>query len=138
MKKLNKQLLSEELEKFKLINEYNFYVGEELETADDLLLDEDDEEEASDPLADEIDDLPADDSKSNSGDEESEGEDDLDIDSLEADIDTDEEGDIDSLEADIEGALNIGMNAIHFIAHGEDHHSKCKIIHDLDELLNFL
>jgi len=44
----------------------------------------------------------------------------------------------DSLEADIEGALNIGMNAIHFIAHGEDHHSKCKIIHDLDELLNFL
>ena len=34
----------------------------------------------------------------------------------------------DSLEADIEGALNIGMNAIHFIAHGEDHHSKCKII----------
>ena len=101
MKKLNKQLLSEELEKFKLINEYNFYVGEELETADDLLLDEDDEEEVSDPLADEIDDLPADDSKSNSGDEES--EDDLDIDSLEADIDTDEEGDIDSLEADIEG-----------------------------------
>ena len=44
----------------------------------------------------------------------------------------------DSLEADIEGALNIGMNAIHFIAHGEDHRSKCKIIHNLDELLNFL
>jgi len=44
----------------------------------------------------------------------------------------------DSFEADIEGALNIGMSAIHFIANGEDHHLKCKIIHDLDELLNFL
>jgi len=44
----------------------------------------------------------------------------------------------DSLEADIEGALNVGMNAIHFIAHGENIHSKCKIINDLDELMNLL
>ena len=44
----------------------------------------------------------------------------------------------DSLEADIEGALNVGMNAIHIITHGEDLHSKCKIIHDLDELLSLL
>ena len=44
----------------------------------------------------------------------------------------------DSLEADIEGALNAGLNAIHFIAHGERIHNKCKIIHDLDELIGIL
>jgi FMN phosphatase YigB (HAD superfamily) len=44
----------------------------------------------------------------------------------------------DSFEADIEGAMNVGMNAIHFIAHDENIHSKCKIINDLDELMNLL
>ena len=42
------------------------------------------------------------------------------------------------IEADIEGALNAGLNAIHFIAHGERIHNKCKIIHDLDELIGIL
>ena len=44
----------------------------------------------------------------------------------------------DSYEADIEGALNVGLNAIHFIAHGEKAHNKCIIINDLAELLEIL
>ena len=44
----------------------------------------------------------------------------------------------DSYEADIEGALNVGLNAVHFIAHGEKVHDKCAIINDLSELLEIL
>ncbi len=45
----------------------------------------------------------------------------------------------DSLEADIEGALKVGMQAIHFNSHAEEEHKKCPIIYslaDLDFLIN--
>ena len=44
----------------------------------------------------------------------------------------------DSYEADKEGALNAGLNAVQFIAHGEKVHNKCAIINDLSELLEIL
>ena len=43
----------------------------------------------------------------------------------------------DSLEADILGALNIGMQAIHFNSHDEPMHDHCPIVQNLDEI-NFI
>lgn len=43
----------------------------------------------------------------------------------------------DSLEADVEGALNVGMQAIHFNSHTEEEHQKCPIVYSLADL-NFL
>ena len=40
----------------------------------------------------------------------------------------------DSLEADILGALNIGMQAIHFNSHDEPIHDHCPIVQNLDEI----
>ena len=40
----------------------------------------------------------------------------------------------DSLEADILGALNIGMQAIHFNSHDEPTHDHCPIVQNLDEI----
>jgi len=40
----------------------------------------------------------------------------------------------DSFEADILGALNQGMQAIHFNSHNEEVHSKCPIVYSLAEL----
>jgi len=40
----------------------------------------------------------------------------------------------DSFEADILGALNQGMQAIHFNSHNEEIHSKCPIVYSLTEL----
>lgn len=90
MKKTNKkELLNEELKRFRQINEYDFYVGEDFKDYDnpeDLILGEEGEEEED--LG--IEDLPADDSKTadaeagaedlggeEMGDEELGGEDDL-------------------------------------------------------------
>lgn len=61
MKKMSKELLNEELKRFRQINEYDFYVGEDYKDYDnpqDLILGEEGEE---DDLG--IEDLPADDSK---------------------------------------------------------------------------
>lgn len=44
----------------------------------------------------------------------------------------------DSLEADIQGALKLGMQAIHFNSHNEDHHNECVIIDHLSDLTNLL
>jgi putative hydrolase of the HAD superfamily len=44
----------------------------------------------------------------------------------------------DSLEADIQGALKLGMQAIHFNSHNEDHHNECLIIDQLSDLTNLL
>tara|TARA_B100000768_G_scaffold157113_1_gene155012 strand:+ start:395 stop:1087 length:693 start_codon:yes stop_codon:yes gene_type:complete len=44
----------------------------------------------------------------------------------------------DSLEADIQTPLKIGMQAIHFNSHKEDHHSECLIINRLNDLTGFL
>jgi hypothetical protein len=60
-KKLNKELLNEELKRFKLLNEYDFYVGEDYDdydNPDNLILGEEGEEN---DLG--IEDLPPDDSK---------------------------------------------------------------------------
>ena len=40
----------------------------------------------------------------------------------------------DSLEADILGALNIGMQAIHFNSHDEPIHDHCPMVQNLDEI----
>ena len=40
----------------------------------------------------------------------------------------------DSLEADIQGALNVGMQAIHFNTHNELEHNQCPIVYSMDEL----
>ena len=40
----------------------------------------------------------------------------------------------DSLEADILGALNIGMQAIHFNSHNEPLHDHCPMVQNLDEI----
>ncbi|MGB1362870.1 MAG: HAD hydrolase-like protein, partial [Flavobacteriaceae bacterium] len=40
----------------------------------------------------------------------------------------------DSLEADILGALNIGMQAIHFNSHNEPLHDHCPMVENLDEI----
>jgi len=93
MKRDNKKLLSEELQRFKQINEYDFYVGEddEYDETDNLILGEEGDEEED--LG--IDDLPADDSNTADAGEEVEPADDL-----EADIEPEggEEG-MDDLEA---------------------------------------
>ncbi len=44
----------------------------------------------------------------------------------------------DSLEADIEGALNVGMFALHFNSANGPSHSLCKMIHDLGEIKTYL
>ncbi len=44
----------------------------------------------------------------------------------------------DSFEADIEGALKLGMQAIHFNSHDENHHDKCPIVYHLDEIKQYL
>ena len=44
----------------------------------------------------------------------------------------------DSLEADIQGALKLGMQAIHFNSHMEAHHEECLIIDQLSDLTNLL
>lgn len=66
-KKFNKDLLNEEIKRFKLLNEYDFYIGEEGDKVDGdidkLMLDED-------PLDNELpDDLPPDDSNTSNGDD---------------------------------------------------------------------
>lgn len=40
----------------------------------------------------------------------------------------------DSLEADVLGAMNIGMQAIHFNSHNEPQHDHCPIVENLDEI----
>lgn len=44
----------------------------------------------------------------------------------------------DSREADIEGALAIGMQALHFNSHGEQQHNLCPIVHSLTEISAYL
>ena len=44
----------------------------------------------------------------------------------------------DSLEADILGALNIGMQAIHFNSHNEPLHNHCPMVKNLDEICSLL
>ena len=44
----------------------------------------------------------------------------------------------DSLEADIQGALKLGMQAIHFNSHKEAYHDECLIIDRLSDLTNLL
>lgn len=44
----------------------------------------------------------------------------------------------DSFEADIEGALKLGMQAIHFNSHDENYHDKCPIVYHLDEIKQYL
>ena len=44
----------------------------------------------------------------------------------------------DSLEADIQGALKLGMQAIHFNSHKEAYHEECLIIDQLSDLTNLL
>ena len=44
----------------------------------------------------------------------------------------------DSLEADVLGALNIGMQAIHFNSHNEPSHNHCTIVQNLDQISTLL
>ena len=44
----------------------------------------------------------------------------------------------DSLEADVLGALNIGMQAIHFNSHNEPSHNHCPIVQNLDQITTLL
>ena len=44
----------------------------------------------------------------------------------------------DSLEADIQGALKLGMQAIHFNSHKEAYHEECLVIDRLSDLTNLL
>ncbi len=44
----------------------------------------------------------------------------------------------DSLEADVLGALNAGMQAIHFNTHNEPAHLHCPMVYRLEEIKNFL
>ncbi|MAH82322.1 MAG: noncanonical pyrimidine nucleotidase, YjjG family [Flavobacteriaceae bacterium] len=44
----------------------------------------------------------------------------------------------DNFEADIMGAINIGMNAIHFNSTGEPYHNKCQIIYCINDLKQIL
>jgi len=44
----------------------------------------------------------------------------------------------DSKEADIMGALNIGLNAIHFNSNNEKNHDLCVIVRSLKEIKNYL
>ena len=43
----------------------------------------------------------------------------------------------DSYGADIQGALAVGMQAIHFNSHNEPHHDICPIVYSLDEVNAF-
>ena len=40
----------------------------------------------------------------------------------------------DSLEADVLGALDIGMQAIHFNSHNEPSHNHCPIVQNLNQI----
>lgn len=44
----------------------------------------------------------------------------------------------DSLEADVQGALAVGMQAIHFNSHNENEHALCPIVSHLNEIKNYL
>jgi len=44
----------------------------------------------------------------------------------------------DNFEADIMGAINIGMNAIHFNSTGEPYHNKCQMIYCINDLKQIL
>lgn len=44
----------------------------------------------------------------------------------------------DSLEADIQGALNVGLRALHFNSNNSKAHSLCETIHNLSEIKNYL
>ena len=44
----------------------------------------------------------------------------------------------DSKEADIIGALNFGLNAIHFNSNNENTHDLCIIVKSLKEIKNYL
>ncbi len=44
----------------------------------------------------------------------------------------------DSFEADIEGALTVGMQAIHFNSHQEPYHTHCPIVNELTEIRQYL
>ena len=44
----------------------------------------------------------------------------------------------DSLEADVQGALKLGMQAIHFNSHSEDIHQECLIVDELAVLMDML
>jgi putative hydrolase of the HAD superfamily len=44
----------------------------------------------------------------------------------------------DSLEADILGALNVGMQAIHFNSHNEPQHDHCSMVQNLDQISGLL
>ena len=44
----------------------------------------------------------------------------------------------DSFEADVLGALNIGMQAIHFNSHNEPSHNHCPIVQNLDQISTLL
>ena len=43
----------------------------------------------------------------------------------------------DSFEADIQGALNMGMQAIHFNSHNEKSHNHCPIVNSISEISQF-
>lgn len=60
-KKINKELLNEELKKFNLLNEYDFYIGEEEDEIENGIIDEEGDEDLP------IDDLPDDDSQTANG-----------------------------------------------------------------------
>lgn len=101
--KLNKELLNEELKRFKLLNEYDFYVGEdeEIDDVDNLILGEEGEEEEDDLGLGDIED----DSKtaaSDDGEDMESAEDDLEV-----DIETDGDEDVD-LEAGDEFGDELG------------------------------
>lgn len=98
-KKLNQELLNEELKRFKLLNEYDFYVGEDYDDYDNpdnlILGEEGDENDLG------IEDLPPDDSKT-AGDNEAQadaeaqaGAEDIDMADLEDAGDDSEEVDLD-------------------------------------------
>ena len=40
----------------------------------------------------------------------------------------------DSFEADIQGALNLGMQALHFNSHNEPEHKSCSIVYSLSDI----
>ena len=40
----------------------------------------------------------------------------------------------DSFEADIQGALKLGMQALHFNSHNEPEHKSCSIVYSLNDI----
>ena len=44
----------------------------------------------------------------------------------------------DNYEADILGAKNLNIQTIHYVAHGEEIHDDCRVIHDLKDLIKIL